>query len=186
MESAKGTGRWEELSDGILLAARPAMESSKGDSSRAEDLFERLSPRQQECLRRVYRRKTSKEIATELGLGVGTVDTYITEAISTLQARNRRHAAELLHAFEAAAGTPRKFELENTGVVESRPDRTSGSSEARPLTWLQSLPFRTKGVPFNDLSPFLRFFWIAQLGIALAVGFGMLAVGLEVLSRILR
>lgn len=121
-----------------------------------------------------------------LGLGVGTVDTYVSEAISTLQARNRRHAAELLHICEEAEDAPRKFELENTGVVETRPDRTSGSSEAKPLTWLQSLPFRAKGVSYNDLSPFLRFFWIAQLGIALAVGFGMLAVGLEVLSRVLR
>lgn len=162
------------------------MKSSRGHSSGAEELFERLSPRQRECLRRVYLRSTSKEIATALDLGPGTVDTYITGAISTLKARNRRHAAELLHAYEETAGAPRKFEFEKAGVVEPGPDETSRSSEAKPLTWLQSLPFRTKGVPFNDLSPFLRFFWIVQLGIALAIGFGMLAVGLEVLSRILQ
>ena len=162
------------------------MESSSGNSSGSGDLFERLSPRQRECLRWVYRRSTSKEIATELDLGVGTVDNYLAEAILTLQARNRRHAAELLHAHEEAAGAPCKFEFEKTGVAETGPDETSRSPEAKPLTWLQSLPFRTKGVPFNDLSPFLRFFWIVQLGIALAIGFGMLAVGLEVLSRILQ
>lgn len=162
------------------------MKSSSGNSSGAEELFERLSLRQRECLRRVYLRGTSKEIAIALDLGPGTVDTYITEAISTLKARNRRHAAELLHAYEETADAPRKFEFEKAGVVEPGPDETSRSSEAKPLTWLQSLPFRTKGVPFNDLSPFLRFFWIVQLGIALAIGFGMLAVGLEVLSRILQ
>src|SRR3546814_4760689 len=75
-------------------------------------------------------------------------------AISTLKARNRRHAAELLHAYEETSGAPRKFEFEKAGVVEPGPDETSRSSEAKPLTWLQSLPFRTKGVPFNDLSPF--------------------------------
>lgn len=186
MELAKGTGCWEELSGGIMLAARPAMESSKGDSSRAENLIQRLSPRQRECLRRVYRRKTSKEIATELGLGVGTVDNYIVEAVSTLHARNRREAAELLHDYEIKEADPCKFELSFTGVVAGEPKGASQSQEAKPLTWLQSLPFRTKGVPFNDLSPFLRFFWIVQIGIALAVGFGMLAVGLEVLSRILQ
>src|SRR3546814_3366232 len=101
-----------------------------------------------------------------------SVDTYITEAISTLKARNRRHAAELFHAYEETAGDPRKFEFEKAGVVEPGPDEPSRSSEAKPLTWLQSLPFRTKGVPFNDLSPFLRFFWLVTLGIALATGFG--------------
>src|SRR3546814_16567075 len=59
------------------------MKSSSGNSSGAEELFERLSPRQRECLRRIYLRSTSKEIATALDLGPGTVDTYITEAISS-------------------------------------------------------------------------------------------------------
>src|SRR3546814_19088932 len=97
------------------------MKSSSGNSSGAEELFERLSPRQRECLRRVYLRSTSKEIATALDLGPGTVDTYITEAISTLKARNRRHAAELFHAYEETAGDPRKFEFEKAGVVEPGP-----------------------------------------------------------------
>ena len=82
------------------------MKSSSGHSAGAEELFKRLSPRQRECLRRVYLRSTSKEIATALDLGPGTVDTYITGAISTLKARNRRHAAELLHAYEETAGAP--------------------------------------------------------------------------------
>ena len=162
------------------------MGSNDGTASRADDLFQRLSPRQRECLRQVYRRKTSKEIASDLGLGVGTVDTYISEATTTLRARNRRHAAELLHAHVEALGAPRKVELDSTGVGKPRVPETFRTPEAEPPFWMRLLPFRTKGVPFNDLSPFLRLFWIVQVGIALAVGFGMLAVGLEVLSRFLR
>src|SRR3546814_19288030 len=60
-----------------------------------------------------------------------TVDTYITEAISTLKARNRRHAAELFHAYEEKAGDPRKFEVEKAGVVEPGPDETSRSTDAK-------------------------------------------------------
>lgn len=170
----------------VRLAASLAMGASPGNSSGAENLSERVSPRQRECLRLVYRRRTSKEIALELGLGIGTVDTYIGEAVAALRARNRRHAAELLHASEETSDTPRKLELENTGVVQPGLAGTFPVPEARVPTWARTLPFRTKGVPYNDLSPFLRLFWIAQLAIALAAGFGMLAVGLEVLSRFFR
>jgi hypothetical protein len=41
------------------------------------------------------------------------------------------------------------------------------------------------GVSANDLDLYLRYFWLVLLAIALAVGFGMLAVGLDVLSRLL-
>lgn len=166
--------------------AASTMGISSETSLPAYDPIERLSPRQRECLRHVYRLKTSKEIASDLGLGVGTVDSYLASAVSTLKARNRRHAAELLHAYEESQPSPRKFELENTGVAKNRGERTPIGTEGASHTWLQAPPFRTKGVPFNDLSPIFRLFWIIQLGIALAVGFGMLAVGLEVLSHLLR
>src|SRR3546814_18476089 len=97
------------------------MKSSSGNSSGAEALFERLSPRQRECLRRVYLRSTSKEIATALDLGPGTVDTYLTEAILTLKARNRRHAPTLVHDIEETAATPRTVDIEKEGLVDTRP-----------------------------------------------------------------
>lgn len=148
-------------------------------------LCERLAPRQRECLRHVYRLKTSKEIALELGLGVGTVDTYISEAVAILRARNRRHAAELFHAFEDAAMPPRKMQLENTGVGTGQADEPPEKAEPPPTSWVRLLPLRTMGVSANDLDPYLRYFWLVFLAIALAVGFGMLAVGLDVLSRLL-
>lgn len=146
-------------------------------------LCERLTPRQRECLRHVYRLKTSKEIALELGLGVGTVDTYISEAVAILRARNRRHAAELLHAFEADPSSPRKMEWEYTGVANEGPAETPNKAETPSPSWARLLPFRTMGVSKNDLDPYLRYLWLLFLAIALAVGFGMLTVGLEVLSR---
>jgi len=148
-------------------------------------LCERLTPRQRECLRHVYRLKTSKEIALELGLGVGTVDTYISEAVATLRARNRRHAAELFHAYEADAMSPRKIEWENTGVGSERTDAAPEKMEAPPPSWARLLPLRTLGVSANDLDLYLRYLWLVIVAIALAVGFGMLAVGLDVLSRLL-
>lgn len=148
-------------------------------------LCERLTPRQRECLQHVYRLKTSKEIALELGLGVGTVDTYISEAVAILRARNRRHAAELFHAFEGAAIDPRKMQWENTGVGTGLPDESPEKAERPPTSWVRLLPLRTMGVSANDLDPYLRYFWLVILAIALAVGFGMLAVGLDVLSRLL-
>ncbi|MGN7930547.1 response regulator transcription factor [Sphingopyxis sp. 22461] len=149
------------------------------------ELCERLTPRQRECLRHVYRLRTSKEIALELGLGVGTVDTYISEAVAILRARNRRHAAELFHNFEDDPASPRKMEGEYTGVGRGRPDESPEKAENPARSWARLLPLRTMGVSANDLSPYLRYFWLVLIAIALATGFGMLAVGLEVLSRFL-
>lgn len=148
-------------------------------------LCERLTPRQRECLRHVYRLKTSKEIALELGLGVGTVDTYISEAVAILRARNRRHAAELFYAFEDDPISPRKMQWENPGVGRDLPDASPENAEPPSPSWARLLPLRTMGVSANDLDLYLRYFWLVLLAIALAVGFGMLAVGLDVLSRLL-
>ena len=64
----------------------------------------KLSPRQRECLRLVWARHTSKEIAAELGISASTVDGYIKEAIEALGARDRRHAAAI--AFGGADTPP--------------------------------------------------------------------------------
>ncbi len=62
----------------------------------------KLSPRQRECLRLVWERRTSKEIAAELGISASTVDGYIKEAMETLSARDRRQAAAIVFG----SGTP--------------------------------------------------------------------------------
>ncbi|MEH3046176.1 helix-turn-helix domain-containing protein [Sphingomonas adhaesiva] len=146
-------------------------------------IMQRLTPRQQECLRLTYERKTSKEIASTLGLSVGTVNTYISEAISVLGARNRRHAAELLHASEPPQATPDKVELHSEGVPAT-PAATAVEPQGSG-DWRRLLPIRAKGATGNDLSVTLRILWIFVLPVLAAIAFGMLAVGTRVLSDFL-
>src|SRR3546814_16200310 len=77
-----------------------------------------------------------------------------------------------------------KMQLENTGVGTGQADEPPEKAEPPPTSWVRLLPLRTMGVSANDLDPYLRYFWLVFLALALAVGFGMLAVGLDVLSRL--
>lgn len=144
----------------------------------------RLSPRQKQCLRLAYERQTSKEIAQALGLSAGTVNTYITEAVAVLQARNRRHAAELLHAYEGGAATPEKVQSHIHGVPTA--SALPAPAEAGSGGLRRMLPVRPKGADGNDLGIFVRLSWPFIGGVILAIGFGMLAIGMRVLSDFFR
>lgn len=135
-----------------------------------------MAPRQIECLRLVYERRTSKEIAAEIGLSAATVDSYITDAVALLGARNRRHAAELLHR----TAPPEKFGSQSPRDDE---DPVPIQEPARPpFRWTDWLPFRQPGAFGNDLHPAIRILFIPILAVLLATGFGMLAVGARVVS----
>ena len=54
-----------------------------------------LSDRERVCLRLAGQGRTSPEIAAELGLSVGTVRNYLSEAVGKLSAGNRVEAARL-------------------------------------------------------------------------------------------
>jgi DNA-binding CsgD family transcriptional regulator len=136
----------------------------------------RLAPRQIECLRLVYERRTSKEIASEIGLSATTVDSYITEAVTLLRARNRRHAAELLHSV----APPEKLGSRSPG--DERTPLPIQAPARRPLRWSDWLPLRQPGASGNDFEPIVRILIIPFLAIFFAIGFGMLAVGARVLS----
>lgn len=82
--------------------------------------FVRLSPRQQECLRLTFVRKSTKEIAAILDLSPGTVSGYCSEAIQVVGARNRIDAAEKFAAYEAR-GTPFDRYPQNEGVATTPP-----------------------------------------------------------------
>lgn len=56
-----------------------------------------LSQRQYACLVRAGEGMSSKEIGRLLGISPSTVDNHIHAAITKLNARNRWHAAQLLH-----------------------------------------------------------------------------------------
>jgi DNA-binding CsgD family transcriptional regulator len=161
----------------------------RGEALSADDPFRRLTPRHKQCLRLTYQRRVTKEIAAELNLGVGTVNTYCTEAIALLGARNRREAAEMLHAYEGAESTaistPFKVELHSEGVA-TPPVRPAAPANEQAADWRSLLPFRRKGAPDNDLGILLRLAWIPLLTLAFAIGFGLLTIGLGVISDIIR
>lgn len=56
----------------------------------------RLSPREEEVLRLLARGHRSKEIAAELGIGVGTVNTYVRHIYEKLHVRSRAEAVAKL------------------------------------------------------------------------------------------
>ena len=56
-----------------------------------------LSDRQLACLAHAGEGMSSKEIGRLLGISPSTVDNHIHVAVAKLHARNRRHAAQLLH-----------------------------------------------------------------------------------------
>lgn len=150
-----------------------------GEETDIRNKIGRLSPRQVECLRYVYERRTSKEIATDIGLSSTTVDSYITEAVATLDARNRRHAAELLHA----AAPPQKL-----GSQFSRDQNVSVPAQKvrrRPFRLTEWVPVRQPGATGNDLSLATRLLIIPVLAVLLAIGFGMLSNGARVVSDLL-
>jgi DNA-binding NarL/FixJ family response regulator len=55
-----------------------------------------LSPREEEVLRLLAKGHRSKEIAEELGLGVGTVNTYVRHIYDKLHVRSRAEAVARL------------------------------------------------------------------------------------------
>ncbi|MDR6145427.1 DNA-binding CsgD family transcriptional regulator [Sphingomonas sp. SORGH_AS870] len=169
--------------------------------------FALLTRRHRECLRGVKALKGSKEIAAELGLGKSTVDSYLTEAVRLLGARNRRDAAIALADFEAhendqvpeieAEPAPHKIIPDSAGLVSEptpmplpmAPDGSTvggavqgGHVHASPRL---SLPVRRQGQARNDMTMAERLLWIPTIAVALAIGFGMLATGLDVMTRVI-
>ena len=154
--------------------------------------IERLSPRMRQCLGLVYARRTTKQIAGDLGLSPGTVDGYIAEAVRLLGARNRVEAAEMLHASDAAAGEPAVgpepdpciIHPRSSGVALAPPAPPVGGSGSAGTRW--PLPIRTQGATGNDLSIVQRIGWILFLAIGIAVGIGGIANALRLASDVAR
>ena len=143
--------------------------------------FITLSKRQKECLRLVYRRRTSKEIAIDLGIEKSTVDGYLAEAVRQLGARDRRQAAEWLFDHEGSApseigGDPAR--VADLPIDLPSPDR---QREAGP-TPFNPLPFRRKGQAGNDLSVGQRILMILVLAVGMALAFQLVANGVALID----
>lgn len=168
--------------------------------------FNLLTRRHRECLRGVRELKGSKEIAAELGLGKSTVDGYLTEAVRLLGARNRRDAALMLAEHEASIDQDIENE-QNTYPDKVMPDsaRLVAAPEVMPIPSAPdgstvggvvsaghasalprlNLPIRRRGQHRNDMGLVERLLWIPTIAVGLAIGFGMLATGLDVMTRVI-
>lgn len=122
--------------------------------------MEKLSPRQRDCLQLVWERQaTSKEIAVELGISKTTVDGYVSEAVATLGARDRRDAAAI-----AFGGKPRAASGGDTARVAANPELVAAvptSTEA----FRTSRPWRSSQHPRNTLTFVQTIGWIAIIAI---------------------
>jgi DNA-binding CsgD family transcriptional regulator len=126
-----------------------------------------LSARELECLRGVADLKPTAQIAFELDLQPGTVDSYLASAMKKLSVGDRRSAARILVARDEA----RKSGLGFLGVDDAAPIGTSLGARL-------PLPFATRGRPTNDLTFAQK---LVAIGIAasvmmVAAGFYLLAV----------
>ena len=176
--------------------------------------FDRLTKRHRDCLRGVRQLKGSKEIADDLGIEKSTVDSYLTEAVKVLGARNRRDAAMQWAEYEVAHSEP-KASKTTVSSDFATPDKLGGDSARLsetpdPLPPRMSpdelivgapgdtggppfrmrspghrLPFRRKGQRGNDLSVGDRLIWIQAITLGIAIAFGMLMTGLQVLTGLI-
>jgi DNA-binding CsgD family transcriptional regulator len=105
-----------------------------------------LSEGQKNCLRLVAQGMSSKEIAKQTGLTPQTVDTYLKASLPRLGASNRREAARLFLAWEAAsaAGLP-------VDPLASPSDPAADSDLPARTGWNRLLNLPPLGGKVNDL-----------------------------------
>lgn len=99
------------------------------------DRFNRLTPRQAECLRLLARPMRPKEIALALGLSVRTVEGYIAEAVERLEAGGSLAAARAFADWEqaqAAAPPAPGSPPRNLPGQESRVEATGSATPPHP------------------------------------------------------
>ena len=172
------------------------------------DRIERLTDKQRECLRMVYRHMETKEIARELGLSPDGVTQRIRTAMKTLGVDRRRDAARILAEAEGLAATPYPRQVYMPRDIATAPDPAMFGPPANDE--LHRSGFESRGVmepqaaftvmsppgsrgfqvplPFggsrpSDLSWLRRLGWIIGIMFVTALVFGMFLAGLESLSR---
>lgn len=170
------------------------------------DRIERLTDKQRECLRLVYRHMETKEIARVLGLSPDGVTQRIKTAMKTLGVDRRRDAARILAEAEGPTAypphvyPPRDIAIASDPVMfEPSTDRgrqESGFSGRAmmeqqaaftplPPAWPRSyqVPLPWWGNRPQDLNWLRRLGWIIGIMLVIALVFGTFLAGLEALSR---
>jgi DNA-binding CsgD family transcriptional regulator len=136
-----------------------------------------LTPQERECLRLVAQQRSSKEIASQLGISKASVDTYCNRARAKLGVASRRDAAQLVlnHETLAAASPPASVET----PPGERPQSEAPPGGALPPT-VALLP------PISSLGAGARLGIIMGGAVVLALAFGMLVSGLQSLNDVVQ
>jgi DNA-binding CsgD family transcriptional regulator len=170
------------------------------------DRIGRLTDKQRECLRMVYRHMETKEIARVLGLSPDGVSQRIKTAMKTLGVDRRRDAALILAEAEGFAPYPRQ--VYPSRDIASAPEpamlvpstggegqhRFSGETIREEQAAFMvaghgrepTLPLPRRGARLNDVEWQTRLAWIAGIAIGIALAFGGLVGGVEALTRLIR
>lgn len=117
-----------------------------------------LKKQQEACLELVAEGMSSKEIAQRLGLSPRSVDAYLTAAIATLQATNRREAARIFISRKRLQKLPSQSPpLADPEIIDDV-DRGTG------LKWLARLIFPIPlGGQDHSLSASEKLFYSARI-----------------------
>lgn len=126
---------------------------------------ERLTERERDCLRRVARGRSSKEIGAELGISHHTVDLYIKRAIKTLGTTDRRGAARIFEASEGDARRHQRLDTQSPALAEPPPVRSILPPVRKETVSGIRVPFLRQGRRDNDLTKVQRLLWIPLLAL---------------------
>jgi DNA-binding CsgD family transcriptional regulator len=169
------------------------------------DRIERLTDKQRECLRLVYRHMETKEIARVLGLSPDGVTQRIKTAMKTLRVDRRRDAALLLAEAEgpqpyppqvypprdiAAAPEPAMFAASTNGEWHRGSSGAAikeqqASFVVEHFARTPALPLPLGGARPNDVGWLRRLTWIVGIAIGIAFAFGALVAGIEGVAKLL-
>lgn len=169
------------------------------------DRIDALTEKQRDCLRLVWLQYDSKEIARRLGIKPDAVDGRLKTATKILGVGNRFEAARALAYAEAGSDVRRTVYPPSYIPSEALPPASTISfnagehqAEHLPIEEAQApyrlspaigagwfaLPLPAVGRRTNDLSSGAKLCWVAAIAIGTALAFGVLASGLEALSRL--
>ncbi|MFA5965314.1 MAG: helix-turn-helix transcriptional regulator [Sphingomonas sp.] len=114
------------------------------------DRFNRLTPRQAECLRLLARPMRPKEIALALGLSVRTVEGYIAEAVERLEASGSLAAARAFADWERAQGVAPPASTAAAADDETPPQNLPGQDSRVEPTGSDTAPQMSSGASAFD------------------------------------
>jgi DNA-binding CsgD family transcriptional regulator len=164
--------------------------------------FERLTPRQRACLRRVRDLQTTKEIALALEISPATVTGYLDDAVAKIGARDRRDAALLFDAYEEShpeqfRGDSTRFDLPPPPApfpIPAHRERQLDEDRVREVSTYFEIPQARQSaewrLPFstgdrrNDLGITQRTIWIIAIAVVILFTFGNFISAFEGIGRI--